>query len=65
MLLNNFTAIVMDNRKKVDVDIFSKENELDNLGFIFTLKHILYLLIVMWVFKCSPRKNDYGVCNGF
>ena len=55
----------MDNRKKVDVDIFSKENELDNLGFIFTLKQILYLLIVMWVFKCSPRKNYYGVCNGF
>ncbi|SEJ36063.1 DUF7010 family protein [Sharpea azabuensis] len=42
--------------KKIGVNIFSKENELGNLGFLFTMNQILYLLIVMWVFNVVPNK---------
>ncbi len=42
--------------KKIGVDIFLKDNELGNLGFLFTLNQILYLLIVMWVFNAVPDK---------
>ncbi len=42
--------------KKIGVDIFSKDNELGNLGFLFTLNQVLYLLIVMWVFNAVPDK---------
>jgi len=42
--------------KKIGVDIFSKDNELGDLGFIFTMNQILYLLIVMWVFNAVPEK---------
>ncbi len=42
--------------KKIGVDIFSKDNELGNLGFLFTMNQILYLLIVMWVFNAVPEK---------
>ncbi|MDO5041483.1 MAG: hypothetical protein Q4D95_05275, partial [Peptoniphilus sp.] len=42
--------------KKIDVDIFSKENELGYLGLLFTLNQLLYLLIVMWVFNAVPHK---------
>lgn len=42
--------------KKIGVDIFSKDNELGNLGFLFTMNQILYLLIVMWVFNAAPEK---------
>ncbi len=42
--------------KKIGVDIFSKDNELGNLGFIFTMNQVLYLLIVMWVFSAVPEK---------
>jgi len=42
--------------KKMGVDIFSKENELSHLGFLFTMNQILYLLIVMWVFNALPSK---------
>jgi len=42
--------------KKIGVDIFSKENELGNLGFIFTMNQLLYLLIVMWVYNAVPDK---------
>lgn len=47
----------------IKVDIFSKQNPLGQLGFIFTLNQMIYLLIVMWVFSAVP-KDDYGVCNG-
>lgn len=42
--------------KTIKVDIFSKENPLGQLGFIFTLNQIIYLLIVMWVFNSVPEK---------
>ncbi|SDB37065.1 hypothetical protein SAMN02910293_01833 [Streptococcus henryi] len=42
--------------KKMDVDIFSKENPLGEVGFLFTLNQLLYLLIVMWVFNALPEK---------
>lgn len=42
--------------KTIKVDIFSKENPLGQLGFIFTLNQIIYLLIVMWVFNAVPEK---------
>lgn len=42
--------------KKIGVDIFLKDNELGNLGFLFTMNQILYLLIVIWVFNAVPDK---------
>lgn len=42
--------------KKLSVDIFSKENPLGNLGFLFTMNQMLYILIVMWVFNAVPEK---------
>ena len=42
--------------KLIKVDIFSKHNPLGKLGFIFTCNQIIYLLIVMWVFRVMPDK---------
>lgn len=42
--------------KRIHVDIFSKENPLGQLGFLFTLNQMIYLLIVMWVFQAVPEK---------
>jgi hypothetical protein len=42
--------------KKMGVDIFSKENPLGQLGFIFTLNQLLYLFIVFWIFNVLPEK---------
>lgn len=42
--------------KLMKVDIFSKENPLGNLGFLFTCNQMIYLLIVMWVFREVPEK---------
>lgn len=42
--------------KIIKVDIFSKDNSLGNLGFLFTMNQMLYLLIVMWVFSAVPEK---------
>ena len=42
--------------KQLKVDIFSNENPLGKLGFLFTLNQVLYLLIVMWVFNAVPDK---------
>ena len=42
--------------KIIKVNIFSKENPLGNLGFLFTMNQMLYLLIVMWVFTAVPEK---------
>lgn len=42
--------------KALKVDIFDKSNPLGNLGFLFTLNQLLYLLIVMWVFSAVPDK---------
>ena len=50
--------------KLIKVDIFSKENPLGQLGFIFTLNQMIYLLIVMWVFSAVPEKMImvYAMC---
>lgn len=52
--------------KKIKVDIFSNENPLGKLGFLFTLNQFLYLLIVMWVFTAVPNKMImvYGMVFG-
>lgn len=42
--------------KIIKVNIFQKENPLGNLGFLFTMNQMLYLLIVMWVFSAVPEK---------
>lgn len=42
--------------KIIKVDIFSKENQLGQLGFLFTCNQLIYLLIVMWVFNAVPEK---------
>lgn len=42
--------------KKLGVDIFSKQNPLGKLGFLFTMNQLLYLLIVMWIFNAVPDK---------
>lgn len=42
--------------KKLNIDIFSQENPLGKLGFLFTLNQLLYLLIVVWVFNAVPEK---------
>ena len=42
--------------KILKVDIFSKENPLSRLGLLFTLNQLLYLLIVMWVYRAVPEK---------
>ena len=39
--------------KLIKVDIFSKENPLGQLGFIFTLNQMIYLLIVRSSSNCS------------
>ncbi len=42
--------------KMLGIDIFSKENPLGSLGFLFTMNQMLYLLIVMWVYSAVPDK---------
>lgn len=42
--------------KLIHVDLFSKENPLGQLGFLFTLNQLICLLIVMWVFNAVPEK---------
>ena len=48
--------IAMLAAKLIKVDIFSKENPLGNVGFMFTMNQMIYLLIVMWVFSAVPEK---------
>ena len=42
--------------KIIRVDIFLKGNPLGNLGFLFTCNQLIYLLIVMWVFRAMPDR---------
>lgn len=42
--------------KKLGVNIFAEDNELGQLGFLFTLNQVIYLLIVMWVLNAVPEK---------
>lgn len=52
--------------KIIKVDLFSKKNPLSDLGFLFTMNQVLYLLIVMWVFNAAPEKMVmvYGMVFG-
>ena len=42
--------------KLIGVDFQNKENPLSNLGFLFTINQILYILISMWVYAAVPDK---------
>lgn len=41
--------------KIIGVDFQNKENPLTNLGIIFSIGQIPYLLIAMWIFSASPQ----------
>ncbi len=40
----------------IKADFQNKENSLTNLGVLFSLNQILYLLIAMWVYPTVPEK---------
>ncbi len=42
--------------KLIKVDFTNKENPLTNLGVLFSLNQMLYLLIAMWVYPTVPDK---------
>jgi hypothetical protein len=42
--------------KVIRVDFQNKENPLTNLGILFSINQILYLLIAMWVYPTVPDK---------
>jgi hypothetical protein len=42
--------------KIIKVDFQNKENPLTNLGVLFSVNQILYLLIAMWVYPTVPNK---------
>jgi len=42
--------------KMIKVDFTNKENPLTNLGILFSVNQIIYLLIVMWVYPTVPDK---------
>jgi hypothetical protein len=42
--------------KVIGVQFQEKDNPLTNLGIIFTLNQVIYLLIVMWVYPTVPDK---------
>lgn len=42
--------------KVIKVDFANKENPLTNLGVLFSLNQMLYLLIAMWIYNAVPDK---------
>jgi len=42
--------------KIIGVDFQNKKNPLTNLGILFSVNQILYLIIAMWVFPTVPEK---------
>jgi len=42
--------------KLIKVDFTNKENPLTNLGILFSINQILYLLIAMWIYNAMPEK---------
>ncbi len=42
--------------KIIKVDFQNKENPLTNLGILFSVNQILYLLIAMWIYQTLPDK---------
>lgn len=42
--------------KLIKVDFTNKENPLTNLGILFSINQMLYLLIAMWIYNAMPEK---------
>jgi hypothetical protein len=42
--------------KIIKVDFANKDNPLTNLGVLFSVNQILYLLIAMWIYNAVPEK---------
>jgi hypothetical protein len=42
--------------KIIRVEFSNKENPLNNLGMLFSLNQMLYLLIAMWIYAAVPEK---------
>ena len=42
--------------KMIKVDFQNKSNPLTNLGVLFSINQILYLLIAMWIYPTIPEK---------
>ena len=42
--------------KMINVDFQNKSNPLTNLGVLFSINQILYLLIAMWIYPTIPEK---------
>lgn len=42
--------------KLIKVDFTNKDNPLTNLGILFSINQILYLLIAMWIYNAVPEK---------
>jgi len=42
--------------KLIKVDFSNKENPLTNLGILFSVNQMLYLLIAMWIYNAMPEK---------
>ncbi len=42
--------------KIIRVDFTNKDNPLTNLGILFSVNQMLYLLIAMWIFNAVPEK---------
>lgn len=42
--------------KLIKVDFTNKDNPLTNLGILFSVNQMLYLLIAMWIFNALPDK---------
>lgn len=41
--------------KLIKADFHNKENPLTNLGILFSVNQMLYILIVMWVYAAHPE----------
>ena len=42
--------------KFINVDFANKDNPLTNLGVLFSINQMLYLLIAMWIYNAVPEK---------
>jgi hypothetical protein len=42
--------------KLIKVDFTNKENPLTNLGVLFSVNQMMYLLIAMWIYNAVPEK---------
>lgn len=42
--------------KLIGIEFSDKSNKLNELGFLFTMNQMLYLLIAMWIYTAVPEK---------